>query len=466
MNARRDASMLGMGSAAALVLLLGALLAQHFRHGWPFSLHHDGTGNGKPRLAASQAGANALTQAPRTTVELDPSRLDAIGVRFERVRKESMGEPLRAIATIVPDETRVSHVHTRVAGWIEKLFINTTGQSVRGGQPLAGIFSQELLSSQTEYLAAKRAAAQGPASAVLEAARARLKVFGMSDEEVRTLDREGTPRRLVNVIAPRSGVVLHRGITVGTAVDPSTELLTVADLSHVWVLAEIPEANIAGIERGTPVNVDFSGAGRAPFESRVAFVYPTLSERTRTLRVRFDADNRDGKLRPGIYGSVVFSLAPRDALVVSRDAVVDTGEMQHVFVVEHRKHFVPRMVTLGMRLEDRVEVTSGLAEGEEVVSSGVFLIDSESRLRASGGAGTGHVHGAASGTPPAGTPAQPLAPKASAIESDHTAQPKPTSKRAPAAPSKPSSAPPPAPPPSAPPPAPPPSVDHGAHTGH
>ncbi len=420
MNARRDAGMLGMGSAAALLLLLGALLTQHFRHGWPFSLHHDMAGNSKIRPAAPPSGVKPPTQAPRTTVELDPSRLDAIGVRFERVHKESMGEPLRAIATIVPDETRVSHVHTRVAGWIEHLFINTTGQSVRAGQPLAGIFSQELLSSQTEYLAAKRAAAQGPVSAVLEAARARLKVFGMSDEEVRTLDREGTPRRLVNVMAPRSGVVLHRGITVGTAVDPSTELLTVADLSRVWVLAEIPEANIGGIERGTPAHIDFLAAGRAPFESRVAFVYPTLSERTRTLRVRFDADNRDGKLRPGIYGNVVFSLAPRDALVVSRDAVVDTGEMQHVFVVEHGKHFVPRMVTLGMRLEDRVEVTSGLTEGEEVVSSGVFLIDSESRLRASGGAGTGHVHGAASEKPTASPPAKNALPPPPPPSSAHT----------------------------------------------
>jgi multidrug efflux pump subunit AcrA (membrane-fusion protein) len=460
MSTRRDVSLLGVGSAVAVALLIGALIVQHFRHGWPFSLHH-----GLPvqsTTAAPLVGppGKSETQAPRTTVELDPSRLDAIGVRFERVRKESMGEPLRAIATIVPDETRVSHVHTRVAGWIEKLYINTTGQAVRAGQPLAGIFSQELLSSQTEYLAAKRAATQGPASAVLEASRARLKVFGMTDEDIRTLDREGTPRRLVNVTAPRSGVVLHRGITVGTAVDPSTELLTVADLSHVWVLAEIPEANIAGIERGTPANIDFSGAGRAPFESRVAFVYPTLSERTRTLRVRFDAPNRDGKLRPGIYGSVVFSLAPRDALVVSRDAVVDTGEMQHVFVVEHGKHFVPRMVTLGMRLEDRVEVTSGLSEGEEVVSSGVFLIDSESRLRASGGAGTGHVHGAASGTPPAATPAQPAAPKAPG-EPDHGAHLKPTPKRAPPASEQPSS-----PTPPAPPSAPPPSVDHGAHTGH
>jgi Cu(I)/Ag(I) efflux system membrane fusion protein len=393
MSTRRDAGVFSIGGGAAVLLLLGVLLLQHLRHGWPFSLHHGVAAGSAPTQVHAKASAPPPTSVLRTAVELDPARLDAIGVRLERVRKESMGEPLRAVATIVPDETRVSHVHTRVAGWIEQLHVNTTGQKVRVGQPLAGIFSQELMASQTEYLAARRAVAQGPASAVLEAARARLKVFGMSEEDVRTLEREGTPRRLVNVLAPRSGVVLHRGITVGTAVDPSTELLTVADLSRVWALAEVPEGSIAGIEQGTPATIDFSGTGRASFESRVAFLYPTLSERTRTLRVRFDADNRDGKLRPGVYGSVVFSLAPREALVVSRDAVVDTGDTQHVFVVEHEKHFVPRKVTLGMRFEDRVEVASGLNEGEQVVASGVFLIDSESRLRASGG-GTGHAHGA------------------------------------------------------------------------
>ena len=384
------------GGAMAIGVLVGVLLVKHLRHGWPFSVHH-----GMGQVAATSARAPSTQpseRAPRTTVELDPSRLEAIGVRMERARKELIGEPLRVIATIVPDETRVSHVHTRVAGWIEQLYVSTTGQSVRAGEPLAAIFSQELLSSQNEYLLAKRSAAQGPASAVLEASRARLKVLGMTEDEIRILDREGTARRLVNVMAPRSGAVLHRGITVGTAVDPSTELVTVADLSHVWVLAEVPEGSIAGIERGTRASIDFSSTGRPMFEAPVAFVYPTLSERTRTLRVRFDTQNRDGKLRPGVYGSVVFSLAPREALIVSRDAVVDTGGTQHVFVVEHERHFVPRQVTLGTRLEDRVEVVSGLIEGESVVASGVFLIDSESRLRASGGAGTGHVHGAASGS--------------------------------------------------------------------
>ena len=152
----------------------------------------------------------------------------------------------------MPDESRISHVHTRVAGWVEQLDVNTTGEMVTAGQPLARIFSQELLSSQTEYLAARRnTAASGISSAVIASGRTRLTVLGMAPAEIDAIEQSGEPRRLVTVVAPRSGVVVNRGVTVGTSVDPSTTLLTIADLSRVWVLAEVPEANIPGIRVGT-----------------------------------------------------------------------------------------------------------------------------------------------------------------------------------------------------------------------
>jgi Cu(I)/Ag(I) efflux system membrane fusion protein len=263
---------------------------------------------------------------------------------------------------------------------------------VRAGQPLAGIFSQELLSTQNEYLAARRAAKSGPPSAVVEGARSRLKVLGMTDAEIRAIEESGQARRLVTVTAPRSGIVLNRGISVGTAVDPSTQIITVADLSRVWVLAEVPEGDIPSVQVGTPATLEFAASGRAPFEARVQFLYPTLSERTRTLRVRFEVDNPNGSLRPGIYGTATFRVSPRPALTVPRDSIVDTGSAQHVFVVAGEHRYVPRPVKLGTRFDDRIEVRDGLHEGESVVASGVFLIDSESRLRASGG-GTGHAHG-------------------------------------------------------------------------
>jgi RND family efflux transporter MFP subunit len=289
-----------------------------------------------------------------------------------------------------------------VAGWLEALYVNTTGQSVRAGQPLAAIFSQELYSSQNEYLSALRRAGSGPASVVLDAARTRLEVLGMNDAEIAGIEKTGEARRLVTITAPRSGIVLNRGVSAGTAVDPSTEIVTLADLSQVWVIAEVAEADAAQVSTGATATLNFPMSGRDPFAAMVEFVYPTLTERTRTVRVRLPVPNRDGKLRPGMYGNAEFSPAARTALTVSRDAVIDTGESQHVFVHTSENMIEPRKVKIGARLADRVEILQGLTPGDHVVTSGVFLIDSESRLRASGGTGhSGHGGGDAQTVEPA-----------------------------------------------------------------
>jgi Cu(I)/Ag(I) efflux system membrane fusion protein len=293
-----------------------------------------------------------------------------------------------------------------VAGWIEQLDVNTTGEMVRAGTPLARIFSQELLASQTEYLSARRSmSASGISSAVLASGRTRLAVLGMTPAEIDAIEQSGEPRRLVTVVAPRSGVVVNRGVTVGASVDPATTLVTIADLSRVWVIADLPEASIAGIRVGRRAQLDFPASGRTPFTARVEFVYPTLTERTRTLRVRLSAPNPDGALRPGLYGTATFESVGRTVLTVPRDAVVDTGTQQHVFVATG-DGFEPRPVTVGTQLADRVEIRGGLREGEQIVAAGVFLLDSESRLRATGGAG-GHQHGTPSrdtSSPPAADP--------------------------------------------------------------
>lgn len=349
----------------------------------------------------------------------------ALDIQLEVVRREALTQSIRAVATVVPDESRISHVHTRVAGWVEQLDVNTTGEHVTAGQPLARIFSQELFSSQTEYLAARRAtAASGIASAVIASGRTRLTVLGMAPAEIDAIEQSGEPMRLVTVVAPRNGVVVNRGITVGTSVDPSTTLLTIADLSRVWVLAEVPEAGITAVRVGTVAKLDFPASGRPPFSARADFVYPTLTDRTRTLRVRFSAANANGGLRPGLYGTALFESPGPPVITVPRDAVVDTGQQQHVFVSTGDR-LEPRAVTLGVQLADRIEIRSGLAEGERVVAAGVFLLDSESRLRATGGGG-GHAHGApvsaaaapgTTGQPPeAGAPASP----ASAPHTEHS----------------------------------------------
>lgn len=390
------------GSGALLAIMIAGIAIQHFRHGWPFSLHHREGGVGAALGIEDRKGAEAGRTHPRVPVEVGPSKRSSIALRVDPVRRMTISKLLRAVATVIPDESRISHVHTRVSGWVERFYVNTTGQAVRAGQSLAGIFSQELLASQNEYLAARRSAKQAPVSVVLQGARQRLGVLGMTEREIRSIEETGEVRRVVAVTAPRSGVVIHRGISVGTAVDPSTELLTIADLSRVWIVAEVPETEIHGLQKGTLARIEVPASGRPPFQASVDFLHPTLSERTRTLRVRFAVANGDGTLRPGLYGTVEFQMRPRDVLTVPRDAVVDTGETQHVFVVEHEGRFVPRTVRLGARLEDRIEVTEGLTEKDSVVASGVFLIDSESRLRASGGASQ-HAHGAPK-DPPASVP--------------------------------------------------------------
>jgi Cu(I)/Ag(I) efflux system membrane fusion protein len=388
------------GATATALLFTTVLWVQHARGGWPFS----------NTAAAPQPEAMVgmtATAGPQTThdrVPVDTAAARSLDIRLETVGRQSLTQTVRAVATVAPDESRISHVHTRVAGWIEHLDVNTTGEVVRAGQPLAHIFSQELLSSQTEYLSAKRnTSASGISSAVIASGRTRLGVLGMTAAEIDEIERTGEPKRLVTVVAPTSGVVMNRGVTVGTSVDPSTTLLTIADLSRVWVLAEVPEDSIPGVRVGSVAQLDFPASGRPPFGARVDFVYPTLTERTRTLRVRLSATNRGGALRPGLYGTAVFESAGQNVITVPRDAVVDTGLQQHVFVAVGDT-FEPRSVTVGVQLADRVEIREGLREGEQIVAAGVFLLDSESRLRATGGAG-GHQHA----TPVAGQqgPAQP-----------------------------------------------------------
>jgi Cu(I)/Ag(I) efflux system membrane fusion protein len=407
---RKSMLTLTLGAGVAVVVVAGLLLVQDARHGWPFTRHHIQTAPvaGPPPAAANEA-ANA--GAARTAVRIDASQLAQLGVQFETVKPERLGSGGRHPAVITPDESRLSHIHTRVSGWVERLHVST-GDRVRPGQALASVFSQELFASQTEYLSALQRSSATPGSAVQAAARTRLKVLGMSDTDIERLAKSGTVQRLITISSPRAGVVLNRGVTVGTAVDPSTELMTIADLSRVWALAEVPEAESSTVRTGSKARLQFPGAGRASTEALVEFVYPTLTERTRTVRVRFAIDNSAGTLRPGVYGTVSFASSARETLTVPRDSLVETGESQHVFVRTSDGSLDPRVVRLGARVADRVEVLDGLQAGETIVTSGVFLIDSESRLRATGAAPAHAGH-----SKPGATEAAP--PAAPATENEH-----------------------------------------------
>ena len=402
---RKSWRTLTLGFGAAIVALGGILFVQDARHGWPFTRHHGQTA-GATHSSSATAPAAQPSGAARTAIKVDPSKLAQLGVQFETVRRERLGRSGRYPAVVTPDERRLSHIHTRVSGWVEQLHVNT-GDRVSPGLALASVFSQELFASQTEYLAARQRSATTPGSAVQAAGRTRLKVLGLSDRDIDRLEKSGIVERLTTITSPRAGVVLRRGVTVGTAVDPSTELMTIADLSQVWAVAEVPESEAAGIAIGTKAVLQFTGSDRGNIDAVVEFIYPTLTERTRTVRVRFTIDNSATTLRPGVYGVATFASSAHDALTVPRDAIVDTGESQHVFVRGKEGVLDPRPVKVGARFADRIEVLEGIAAGDEVVTSGVFLIDSESRLRASGAA-PGHAgHSRPSSAEPAAVDEMP-----------------------------------------------------------
>lgn len=347
--------------------------------------------------SGKQAEATIAGAAPaggRAPVEVDAEWARRLGLAIEPAREEDAVQMARAAATVVPDESRIVHIHTRVAGWVERVHVET-GEQVRAGQPVLAVFSQELYAAQREYLAVYARRAGALPSAVLPSSRERLRVLGMSGDQIRALEARGTAPRTITLHAPHAGVVLRRPVSPGTSVDASTELLTLADLSSVWVEAEIAERDALLARPGAPVRIHWAAAGLEPVDTRLSFVSPVITERSRSIRVRAPLANPEGLFRPGLSGTLELQGEAKRQVTVPRDAVVDTGRERFVYVVQPDGRFVPRRVTLGARTGDRVAISNGVRSGERVLASGVFLVDSESRLRGSGNVSLHAGHGAA-----------------------------------------------------------------------
>lgn len=329
---------------------------------------------------------------PRASVELDDRGLRLAGVRTVPVRKGRISVALRAAGTVVPDETRIRHVHTKVAGWVETLFVNYTGQSVQAGAPLLSIYSPELLASQEEYLRALDTVARLSDSSFPEvrraaeelraAARRRLTLLDVPEAEIEELAARRESRRLVTLPSPVSGYVTAKNVVEGHRVEPGMELFQVTDLSRVWIEANLFESDIPRVRLGQRAVVDLPFDPSRRLEGRVVFISPTLEPATRTLPVRFEFQNPALALRPGMFAQVDLDVAAVDGLVIPDSAVLDTGREQVVFVRSVDATFVPRTVMLGARGGAEVQVVRGLWEGEEVAVQANFLLDSESRLRA------------------------------------------------------------------------------------
>lgn len=332
------------------------------------------------------------------------------GVRTVAATIESVARTTRTVGLVTPDERSVRHVHTRIMGWVEKLYVNYTGQQVRAGQPVLAIYSPELLASQGELLRAKDAAGRFAGSSIPEvrkggqdlvtAARQRLELFGVSPGFIAQVERSGQAQRTVTLTAPSSGFVTTKDVFEGQEVQPGMELFTLTELSHVWVEAEFYEYEAQLLRLGQPVEVHLPYDPGHVMRGEVGFIYPTLQPESRTLKVRIELANTDGHLKPGMYVDVITDFSGSRGVTVPDDAVIDTGARQVVFVERQPGTFEPREVRLGVRGQGRALVLSGVREGERVATRANFLLDSESRLRAA-------VASLQPAAPPAAIPATP-----------------------------------------------------------
>lgn len=336
------------------------------------------------------------------TLLLSPERLQAIGVRFEPALRRPLERLIRTVGRVEIDERRLARVNIKLAGWIEDLYVNATGQEVARGQVLFTLYSPELVATQEEYLLALRSArelgrsefpevAEG-ARSLLEASRRRLQLWDIAPEHLRDLERTGKVLRTLPIHSPIRGTVINKTAVAGMHVNPGDDLYTIADLGHLWVIADIYEFELPFIEVGQQARVTFSYDPGTVIEARVGFIYPTLDAQTRTARVRFELDNPNARLKPEMYANVGLTVPLGTRLAVPKDAVLETGERQLIFVHHGDGKIEWRNVKLGLRAGDAVEIVEGLKEGEHLVTSANFLLDSESQLKAAVGDMKGMKH--------------------------------------------------------------------------
>lgn len=355
--------------------------------------------------AAAPAAATDHAQAGHATpvaegaapgpqrVLISPARQQTIGVRTAIVGHRSMDSTIRTVGAMAYDETRITEVHPKIAGWVERTFVDFVGKTVRRGQPLLTIYSPELVSTQHEYLLALRARGQlsksafaetrSGAESLLEATRDRLRLWDVSDAQVEALERTGQVQRTLTLYSPFNGVVLERNTYAGQYITPDTATAKIADLSRIWVVAQIFEYETRSVKLGQEAQIEFPyGQSTRKLAGKITFIYPDIDPQTRRARVRIEFANPGLELKPETYVTVTIQVAGGHALAVPREAVIDTGIAQYVIVALADGYFEPRPVEVGTPVDAFYPVIKGLADGDRIVTSAQFLIDSETNLQA------------------------------------------------------------------------------------
>lgn len=329
----------------------------------------------------------------QAAVMVTPVRQQLIGVKTAVVGKQQLETAIRAVGKVDYDEQRIAHVNLRISGWVEDLFVDYTGQLVRKRQPLFTLYSPDLVAAQDEYLLALRAEEQvqdsplpevrEQAAQMVQAARDRLRLWTITDQQITELARRGTAQTYLTIFSPIAGHVIDKQVFKGMFVEPQTKVYAIADLSAVWVHAEIYEYEVPFVRVGQSATLTLDAYPGESFHGQVTYIYPYMNKEARTLKVRLEFPNPGLRLKPEMYGTVVIRVDRGRKLAVPDQAVLDSGIRKIVFVAKGKGLFEPRQVTLGPKVGSYYEVIEGLVEGERIVTSGTFLLDSESKLMAS-----------------------------------------------------------------------------------
>ena len=401
---------------AILIVLAVAVYAIRARRGQKPAAQ--GNAPGQPPMAGMPAGgtppkAGEPAAPARGDVTIDPRRQQLIGVRTAPVTREPMQHALRTVGVVRYNETSLADVNLRLEGWIRDLYVDYTGQPIQKGQPLLTLYSPDLLATQQEYLLALKTRDQVKTSVIADAreraeqlvasARQRLLLWNIPEEEIRALEDKRQAPDVVVFRSPVAGFVIEKQTLQGMHVMPGQMLYKVANLSTVWVEADVYEQEMAMARTGQRAIVTLDAYPGETFQGRAIYIYPFVEENTRTVKVRFQFANPRGRLKPGMYANVEIHGSEAMGLTVPANAVLNSGADQVVFVAQGEGYFTPRPVKVGRNLGDRIQIVDGLKEGEQVATGAAFFLDSESQLRA--GLQNYEAPKAAQGGPPAGGPA-------------------------------------------------------------
>jgi len=333
--------------------------------------------------------------APQNLITIDPARLQSIGITYSPARIQLMEKTIHTVGRIEADERSLAHIHVKFDGWIEKLYVNFTGENVKEGAPLFTVYSPELVATQQEYLLALQAqrilrknttpqAAIG-AQGAFQAANQRLLFWGVSEKAIQNLLKTEKISKTITIYSPIQGTVINKTALTGMRIEPGNELYTIADLSHLWIVGDIYEYELPYIRVGQTSDITLTYLPNEIFKARLDFIYPTVDEQTRTVKVRFEINNQKGQLKPGMYVNLELKIPLGKRLVVPKDAILLTGERAVIFIYHGAGKIEWRDVKLGANAGNLTEVAQGINEGDQVITSANFLIDSESQLKAAMG---------------------------------------------------------------------------------